>query len=389
VSTTTASEPTRLVRPRDRTDLSILLTAGALLLIGLVMGLSASSVRSAESTGSAFTGFAKQFLWAALGCLALLLGARFDYRKLRGVSYLGVPVIWFFLVLTLMPGIGVAVSGARRWLSVGPFTVQPSELAKLALVVFGADVLSRKAELLDDWRHVVVPYLGAVGATCLLVLAQPDFGTVVIIGCSALIVAYIGGANLRHLGAITFLTFTLAVPVMLAAGYRQRRLLSFLSGSQDCLNTGYQACQGLVALGSGRLFGLGLGSSRQKYLYLPNPDTDFIFAILGEETGLLGTLTVLALFAILAALGIRAARRASDQFGFILAAGVTGWITMQALLNVGAVSGVLPITGVPLPLLSFGGTSLLASLAGLGLVAGVARRGSGGASPRKRRDPAA
>lgn len=388
MSTATIPEPTRLHRSRDRTDLSILLTAGALLIIGLVMGLSASSVRSADSTGSAFSGFAKQFLWAALGCMALLLGARFDYRRLRGLSYAGVPVVWFFLILTLMPGIGVAVSGARRWLSIGPFTVQPSELAKLALIVFGADVLSRKADLLDDWRHVVVPYLGAVGATCLLVLAQPDFGTVVIIGSSALVVAYVGGANLKHIASIAFLTFALAVPIMLAAGYRQRRVLAFFSGTQDCLNTAYQACQGMVALGSGGLTGLGLGSSRQKYLYLPNPDTDFIFAILGEETGLLGTLTVLALFAILAALGIRAARRSSDHFGFILAAGVTGWITIQALLNVGAVSGVLPITGVPLPLISFGGTSLLASLAGLGLVASVARRGANGAPARRRRDRA-
>jgi cell division protein FtsW len=162
---------------------------------------------------------------------------------------------------------------------------------------------------------------------------------------------------------------------MFGAGYRRDRLFAFLSGAEDCLNTAYQTCQGLVALGSGRIFGLGLGSSRQKYLYLPNPDTDFIFAILGEETGLVGALTVLMLFALLLALGIRAARRARDPFGFLLAAGVTAWITFQVLVNVGAVTGVLPITGVPLPLISFGGTSLLVSLAGLGLVASVARRG--------------
>jgi cell division protein FtsW len=161
---------------------------------------------------------------------------------------------------------------------------------------------------------------------------------------------------------------------MLSEGYRRARFLGFLNAGEDSLNAGYQSVQGLVALGSGRIFGLGLGSSRQKYRFLPNPDTDFIFAILGEETGLFGTLTVLVLFSVLAIIGIRIARRAPDAFGFLLAAGVTGWIAIQVVVNVGAVTGVLPITGVPLPLISFGGTSLLVSLAGLGLLASVGRR---------------
>lgn len=381
MSTTTAPEPTRLRPSRDRTDLSILLTAGALLVIGLVMSLSASSVSSAESTGSAFTLFGRQFLWAALGCAALVGGARFDYRRLRGLSYAAVPAVWVLLVLTLIAG--ERVGGAARWLAVGPMSFQPSEVAKLALIVFGADVLSRKIGKLQDWRHLVMPFLAVVGVTCLLVLAQPDFGTMLIIAATALTVAYVAGADLRQLAGISILVVAVAIPTMLAAGYRRSRLLAFLSGGEDCLNTAYQTCQGLVALGSGRWFGLGLGSSRQKYLYLPNPYTDFIFAILGEETGLIGTLTVLLLFAILAALGIRAARRAPDAFGFILASGVTGWIILQALLNVGAVTGVLPITGVPLPLISFGGTSLLVSLTGLGLVASVARRSRRARIPRR------
>ena len=371
----TATKTTELPTAPDRTDISILLTVGALLVIGLVMSLSASSVRSAVSTGSAFSEFGRQFMSAAIGCAALVGLARFDYRRLRGLSYAAVPVIWVLLVMTLMPGIGVRAGGASRWLPIGSYTLQPSEIAKLVLVLFGADVLSRKIGKLDDWRHVVIPFLVVVGVTCVLVLTQPDFGTVLIIATTALIVAYVAGANLKQLAGVTMLAIIVAVPAMLAAGYRRERLLTFLAGATDCSNTAYQTCQGLVALGSGRWVGLGLGSSRQKYMYLPNADTDFIFAILGEETGLIGGLTVLFLFVVLAVLGVRAARRAPDAFGFILAAGITGWITIQAIINVGTVIGVLPITGVPLPFISFGSTSLLSSLAALGLVASVARRG--------------
>ncbi len=370
----TEEKTVRLTRTRrDRTDVSIVLTAGALLIIGLVMSLSASSIQSAESTGSAFTLFLRQFAWVVLGCAALVLGWRFDYRRLRILSYALVPVIWIMLIMTLV--MGRRIGGAVRWLEFGSFQIQASEIAKVALIVFGADVLSRKMGKLNDWRHLLVPYLGSVGVTCLLVLLQPDFGTTVIIGVAALSVAYLAGADLRLVGGITIGAALLSIPIMLGAGYRRSRLLAFLSGGEDCLNTAYQTCQGLVALVSGKIFGLGLGSSRQKYQYLPNAHTDFIFAILGEETGLVGTLTVLVLFALLLVLGIRAARRARDPFGFLVASGVTTWISIQVLINIGAVVGLLPITGVPLPLISFGGTSLLVSLAGLGLVASVARRG--------------
>ncbi len=373
---TSESKTVRLTRTKkDRTDLSIVLTAGALLIIGLVMSLSASSIHSAESTGSAFTLFLRQFAWVVLGCAALVLGWRFDYRRFRSLSYVLVPIVWVLLVMTLIPGVGDVAGGARRWLRFGSFQIQASEIAKVALIVFGADVLSRKIGKLNDWRHLVVPYLSAVGVTCLLVLLQPDFGTTVIIAVAALSVAYLAGSDLRIVGGITVGAVLLSIPIMLGAGYRRSRLLAFVSGAEDCLNTAYQTCQGLVALGSGNIFGLGLGSSRQKYLYLPNAHTDFIFAILGEETGLVGTLTVLALFALLLVLGIRTARRARDPFGFLVASGVTAWISIQVLINIGAVVGLLPITGVPLPLISFGGTSLLVSLAGLGLVASVARRG--------------
>ena len=204
----------------------------------------------------------------------------------------------------------------------GPLSLQPSETAKLVLLVFGADVLSRKLPLLDDWRHVMVPHLAVVGVTCVLVLTQPDFGTTVIIAGSAMLMAFLAGARAQFLGTLTLAGIVAGFPVMLMEGYRFQRFMAFLQSDTNSLDGGYQAAQGLIALGSGGLFGMGLGSSRQKYMYLPNAHTDFIFAILGEETGLAGTLTVLLLFGVVAVVGIRIARRSSDPFGFLLAAGV-------------------------------------------------------------------
>lgn len=380
MSTRTARRSPAELRPKgkarhDRTDISIIFTALALLIVGLVMSLSASSIKSAEATGSAFTLFIRQFIWAALGIGALLFFWRFDYRKLRGLTYVMVPISWVLLVMTLIPGLGVRAGGASRWIAFGSFQVQPSEFAKLALILFGADVLSRKQGRLDDWRHIAIPFFAATGVTCMLVLVQPDFGTAMIIAVAAMAIAYLAGSNVRALAGMTAVAAVLAVPVMFGASYRMHRFFGFLEKGRNCLGLAYQTCQGLVALGSGRWFGLGLGSGRAKYAFLPNADTDYIFAIVGEETGLIGTLTILSMFAVLLVLGVRAARRARDPFGFLLASGITAWITLQLLVNVGAVTGLMPITGVPMPLISFGGTSLLVSLAGLGIVASVARRG--------------
>jgi cell division protein FtsW len=374
---TAASSRSRPKRAQDRTDVSIIFTALALLFVGLVMSLSASSIKSATTTGSAFTLFIRQFIWAALGIVALLFFWRFDYRKLRGLTYALVPITWVLLFATLVPGIGVRAGGASRWIALGSFSIQPSEFAKLAMILFGADVLSRKIGLLDDWRHIAIPFFVATGITCMFVLVQPDFGTAMIIAIAALAIAYLAGSDVRALAGMTAVAAVVAVPVMFGASYRMQRFFGFIGKGRDCLGAAYQTCQGLVALGSGRLFGLGLGSGRAKYAFLPNADTDYIFAIVGEETGLIGTLTILSLFGLLLVLGVRAARRARDPFGFLLASGITAWITLQLLVNVGAVTGLMPITGVPMPLISFGGTSLLVSLAGLGIVASVARRGRG------------
>lgn len=383
----TAEFRRRTAEVAERLDVTLIFTASALTIIGLVMTLSASSALATTSTGSAFTLFTRQGIWTVLGMAALFGFSRVDYHRLRTVSYALVLLIWVALAITLIPGIGLQAYGAQRWIQVGPLSLQPSEGAKLILLVFGADVLSRKEKLLSDWRHVMLPHLAAVGVTCMLVLMQPDFGTMVIVATSGMLLAFIAGAEPKFLGGLTVTGVILGIPVMLAEGYRRDRFLAFLNGKEDSLNGGYQSAQGLIALGSGRFFGMGLGSSRQKYLYLPNAHTDFIFAILGEETGLAGTITVLILFGLLAVVGVKIARNAPDAFGYLLAAGITGWISLQVLINIGAVTGLLPITGVPLPLVSFGGTSLLFSLAGLGIVASVARHSV--TKPKSRRSASA
>lgn len=267
--------------------------------------------------------------------------------------------------------------------------MQPSELAKLALLLVAADVVTRKQGRLSSLRELMLP-LGLV--TCFavgLVLMQPDLGTTLIIAATVFAVAFVGGTPLPLLGGAGVLGATALAGLALGEGYRRARIFSFLDPFADPLNSGYQAVQSLIALGSGGFFGVGLGASRQKWLYVPNAHTDFIFAILGEEMGLVGTLMVVGLFVAFAYAGVRIARRAPDPFGRLVAAGVTAWIVGQATVNMGAVTGLLPITGVPLPLVSFGGSALVFSLAGIGILANIARQerwppaSGAGASPAR------
>jgi len=300
--------------------------------------------------------------------------ARIDHTKLRRWArpFLTVCIIGLFAVL--IPGVGATRGGSSRWLVAGPFNIQPSEVAKLALILFSAHVLELKGRRIREGREMAVPVLPAAGLVCLLVIAQPDLGTAVICGAAVFFVLYLAGARFKHLAMMgSFALMSVAV-LALNEGYRRARVFSFLNPWADPLNTGYHTIQGQIALGSGGFFGVGLGASRQKWSYVPNAHTDFIFAILGEELGLAGTLFVIAMFALMIYLGIRIARAAPDRFGTLLAGGITGWLGIQTLINIGAVSGLLPITGVPLPLISYGGSSLVLTMAGIGILLSVARR---------------
>jgi len=342
-------------------------------LIGLVMVLSASSVASLTDYGSAWYFFQRQVVWTLLGLGAFVLTARVDYRKWRAVVGPLLLATIVLLVLVLIPGIGIYVSGSRRWLGWGWLRFQPTEIAKVAMLLFVAEVVSRRQDQLDDVRRVIAPAVGMLGVFALLVLAQPDLDSTLVITLIVGSVLVVGGARLGHLALLGSMGATAVAGLAVVAPYRRARVFSFLEPWSDASNTGYQLSQSLIALGSGGWTGVGLGAGRSKWLFLPNAHTDFIFAIIGEELGLVGCLLVVALFMAFAVLGARVALRTPDPFGALLAAGVTTWVTAQAFINIGGVIGILPVSGIPLPFVSFGGSALVFTMVGAGMLASVAR----------------
>ncbi|MCA1690888.1 MAG: putative lipid II flippase FtsW, partial [Actinobacteria bacterium] len=349
------------------------LVVGLLCLLGLMMVLSASSVEALHSYGGAWMFFKRQILWLTLGGVVLVAAARIDYHFWRRVARPGLVLCILLLALVLVPGVGQSAGGSTRWLGWGPVAVQPSEFAKLFLLFFAADLLARRADRVHERGAIVRPLLVATGTVGVLVLLEPDMGTTMILALISLSVVYVGGLPLRRMAGLLAGTTVLALVVGMLEGYRRARLFSFLDPWADAGNTGYQVAQSLVALGSGRITGVGLGASRAKWGFLPNAHTDFIFAIIGEELGLLGTIVVIALFVAFTVFGVQTALRASDRFGSLLAAGVTAWVAGQALINMGAVTGRLPVTGVPLPFVSFGGSSLVVTMLAAGILVNVAR----------------
>jgi len=348
--------------------------AGILLGFGLVMILSASSVSSYTEYGSSFLFFERQLVWAALGVVTMVFLSRFDYHRWRSAGWVLLALTIGGLVLVLHPAFGTRVGGSARWIGFGAIRVQPSEIAKLALLLVAADICVRKQGKMTTLREIALP-LGVIAfIVAALIMLQPDLGTMLIIAMIMFVVIFVAGVPMPLLASVGVMCSVGALGLALTEGYRRARLFSFLNPFRDPLNSGYQSVQSLIALGSGGFFGVGLGASRQKWLYVPNAHTDFIFSILGEELGLIGTLAVIALFVGFAYAGIRVARRAPDPFGRLVASGITVWIVGQAVVNMGAVTGLLPITGVPLPLVSFGGSSLVISLAGIGILANIARQ---------------
>lgn len=372
-----AARPARRTATRSESTVGILLLSTvALVLIGLVMVLSASSVEAFARYGSSFLFFQRQLAFAVVGSLAMVGAARLPYRAWKRLCAPFLLLVVALLVLVLHPAAGTVAGGSARWLSLGPVTVQPSEFAKPALIMFVAALLARRWSRLGDVRTLLIPLVPVVALLAVLILLQPDLGTAVIMVASVFVLLYVAGARLKHLLVGGLATGVLGMGLIWVEGYRWSRFLSFLNPWSDPQGSGYQVIQSLIALGSGGPFGVGLGASRQKWLYVPNAHTDFIYAIIGEELGLAGMLVVLALFGVLVYAGIRIALQAPDAFGRMLAAGITGWLGVQALINLGAVTGLLPITGVPLPFVSFGGSSLVASLLGVGVLVAVARSGS-------------
>ena len=352
----------------------VLLGAATLLLVlGVVMVFSASSVTAFAFQGSSLAIVSKQAMWVVLGLPAMWLAARLPVRAWRLLGYLALAASLALLVLVAVAG--TEVNGNRNWLDFGgPFRIQPSELAKLSLILWGADLLARKERLLYQWKHLLVPLVPVGGTVLLLVLLGGDLGTAVILAAILMALLYVAGAPLR-------LFLAAAVPAALfvswmvnAYSYRMQRITDWLHPEQaDPLGSGMQALHGKYALASGGWWGVGLGGSKEKWGALPEAHTDFIFAIIGEELGLLGTLAVLALIGAIGWAGLRIALDAAEPFVRLAAAGVTAWLLVQALVNVGAVLGLLPIMGVPLPLVSYGGSALVPTMLGIGMLLSFAR----------------
>lgn len=382
-----------LVRPAGDTTMPfvVLAVASALLIIlGLVMTFSASVVRSTADTGDAFGIFGRQLLWCALGIPALLVGATMDYRLLRRIA---VPLLAVSVVaagLVLVPGLGEEVNGARRWFDLGPVSFQPSELLKLSVPLALAHLMAtrwvrvRKGDL-SALLLPAVPLLLVVGVAVAL---GPDLETALLVMAIGGVVLYAAGLPLRLVAGFGVLAGLAAAFEVARAGFRRGRIAAWLDPAADPSNFGYQTRQGFLALGSGGQWGVGLGRGRGKWLYVPNAHTDFIFAILGEELGLLGTFSVLLLFAAVAVGGVLTARRAPDPFGRLIATAITTWLLLQAAMNIGSVVGLFPVTGVTLPLVSFGGSSLLVTMAGIGVLLSVARAGKPAPRPAQPVPPA-
>jgi cell division protein FtsW len=357
---------------------------------GLVMVTSASVAFAYTQHQSPFYYAERQTVWLAIGFAALFVLVRLDYHRLRPLAPAGAVTAGLLMVLVLVPHLGVTINGARRWFDAGPFgTFEPSELGKLAFALFAAHWIDRRGVLINDFRRGFVPYIALLGGVLVLLMLQKDLGTAVVMVGIFGSAYWSGGGRLRHivmLGAVLGLAF---IAVTVVEPYRFARLISWKNPLADPLGAGFQATQSIYGLASGGWFGVGIGHSVEKYGWLPEPHTDFIFAIVGEETGLVGTTLVMLGFLFFAWRGYRAALRAPDTFGVTLAVGITTWISFQALLNMATVTNTIPITGVPLPFFSYGGTALASTLAAVGVLLSIARHGStGGSKPQRRTDAA-
>ena len=361
------------LRVNNRTATTLLVLVVVLVVIGLGATQSASSTVAFDRTEDSLYFFKRQLIGVGIGTVFLLIASRIPYRFYRKVAFPLFLVTVGLLVAVLVSGI--EEGGAKRWLALPGYTFQPSELAKVAVVFVLAYILEKKHKLLARFGHFMVPVLATVGVVGVLVMRQPDLGTLIIIGAAAMAVIMASDAPMRWV-------FLLAVVVVLAATvlafsetYRADRIVSFLDPYEDPSGNGYQVIQGYYALGNGGMFGVGLGASRARWFYLPNAHTDFIFAIIGEETGLVGGLTVIGLFVALGIAGWMVAVRAPDRFGRMIASGITAWLSVQALVNIGGVLGVVPITGIALPFVSFGSNALIVSMAAMGVLVNVAQAG--------------
>lgn len=341
--------------------------------IGLVMIFSASSALAYEAYHDSAYYLKRQLIWLVISLGAAYGAYSIDYHKWKKIAPVLLLLSTLSLVLVLIPHVGVLANGARRWLGAGPISIQPSEFAKLALVLYLAAVLSTRGERITSLAKGLFPLCVPMGIMVMLVLKEPDMGTASLLAMVSFAMFFAAGARLEHLSLILLSTAPIVALSVLSSPYKRARILAFMDPWKDPQNTGFHIVQSLLALGSGGIAGAGLGASRAKFFYLPEQYTDFIYAVLGEELGLVGALSVILLFLIFAYRAIRIAIGAPDRFGFFLTVGCTALIVIQAFINIGVVTSSWPVTGVPLPFVSFGGSSLVVSLVAVALIINVGR----------------
>ena len=365
-------------RPTGRRTPVFLTLFGAtsmLTALGAVMVLSASAASSIAETDSAWSLFQRQLMWVALGMVTMFVAYRIDYRRWRPLAVPALIGTIFLLVLVKLPGVGLSANGAERWLGFGPLTMQPSEFVKIALVFFVADLLARPSRPMENTAITVRPITFVTGIIVVLLALQPHLGAILVSGSIVFAMMFLAGAPLTHLAMFGTGGGLLAGAMVMYEPFRRARLLAFLDPWADPAGVGYQPLQSLHAITSGGWSGVGLGASHAKWGFLPFAHTDFIFAIIAEELGMLGAAAVIIGFIAIGVAGMMAALRAPDRFGMLLAVGITAMVIVQALLNMGAVMAILPVTGVTLPFLSFGGSSMVVTLGAMGVLMNVARQG--------------
>ncbi len=368
-----ARDKAERIRTNNRAATGLLVVVVVLVVIGLGSTRSASSVLGWEQAADGWYYFKRQLIGVGGGIVALLVASRIDYRFYRKIA---APLfVLSIAMLAAVPYVSPEIGGARRWIPLPGFNLQPSEIAKLAVILCLALVLDRKAKLLSRFGHFVVPVVAILGSVGFLMMKQPDLGTMIVIAAAAMAVVLTSTTPFRYVMAVTASAVGAAIMLAFSASYRLRRFDGFLDPWGTASDEGYQLVQGYYALSNGGIFGVGLGASRARWSYLPNAHTDFIFAIIGEETGVIGAMTVVGLFAVLALAGWIVALRAPDSFGRMVAAGITVWLSFQALVNIGGVLGLMPVTGIALPFVSFGSAALIVSMGALGILVNIAQQG--------------
>jgi cell division protein FtsW len=362
-----------MTRSRMQMDWPLLIATLMILTIGLVMVYSASAVLALNQHGDSFFFVKRQLIFAGLGVVIMLLLQRLDYMILRKWATPILILCFLLLIAVLIPGIGVVRGGARSWLGIGSFGIQPSEFMKMGLIVFLATFLSQRTQYMESFVKGLLPPLLLIGLAFALIMLQPDLGTGAVLVGATMMMIYAAGARIKHLLGLALLGLLGLIGLIAAAPYRLQRITAFLDPWQDPLGAGYQAIQSLYAIAPGGLFGLGLGMSRQKFSYLPEPQTDFIYAIIAEELGFIGASLVIMLFAVMIWRGMRIAITAPDAFSCLLATGIVGMVAVQVVINIGVVIGMMPVTGITLPFISYGGSSLTLMLTAIGLLLNISR----------------